>query len=191
MGDGRVDDATVTAWALGAAGGDRTALAAFVRATQRDVYRFLVHISGAHGAEDLAQETYLRALRSLPRFAARASARTWLLSIARRVAVDQVRAAQARPRTTAVGDWETVGRVAPATARPGPEEQVALQDLVAGLATERREAFVLTQVLDLSYADAAEICGCPVGTIRSRVARAREDLVAGMAGTGRDEEASS
>jgi RNA polymerase sigma-70 factor, ECF subfamily len=42
---------------------------------------------------------------------------------------------------------------------------------------ERREAFVLTQVAGLSYAEAAEICGCPVGTIRSRVARAREDLV--------------
>ncbi|WP_255622142.1 sigma factor-like helix-turn-helix DNA-binding protein [Pseudonocardia sp. DSM 110487] len=45
---------------------------------------------------------------------------------------------------------------------------------------ERRTAFVLTQVLDLSYAEAAEVCGCPVGTIRSRVSRAREDLVAAM-----------
>jgi RNA polymerase sigma-70 factor (ECF subfamily) len=39
---------------------------------------------------------------------------------------------------------------------------------------------VLTQVLDLSYAEAAEVCGCPVGTIRSRVARAREDLAAAL-----------
>jgi RNA polymerase sigma-70 factor (ECF subfamily) len=191
MGDARTDDATVTAWALDAAAGDRAALAAFVRATQRDVHRFLVHINGAAGAEDLAQETYLRALRSLPRFAARASARTWLLSIARRVAVDQVRAAQARPRTTAVGDWDTVGRIGRTTVRPGPEERVALHDLVASLETDRREAFVLTQVLDVSYAEAAEICGCPVGTIRSRVARAREDLVNGMADAGRDEEAGS
>lgn len=191
MADGRADDATVTEWALAAAAGDRTALASFVRATQRDVHRFLVHLSGAAGAEDLAQETYLRALRSLPRFAARASARTWLLSIARRVAIDQVRAAQARPRTTAVADWETVGRAGRATVRPGPEEQVALHDLVAGLEADRREAFVLTQVLDVSYADAAEICGCPVGTIRSRVARAREDLVAGMAEASRGEEAGS
>ena len=42
---------------------------------------------------------------------------------------------------------------------------------------ERREAFIATQVLGLSYAEAADVCGCPVGTIRSRVARAREDLV--------------
>lgn len=193
MGDARVDDATVTGWAVAAAAGDRAALAAFVRATQRDVHRFLVHLGGPAAAEDLAQETYLRALRSLPRFAARASARTWLLSIARRVAVDQVRAAQARPRTTAVGDWDAVARDASASGRsaalrPGPEEQVVLRELVAGLVPERREAFVLTQVLDLSYADAAEVCGCPVGTIRSRVARAREDLVAGMAGGERSED---
>jgi RNA polymerase sigma-70 factor (ECF subfamily) len=45
------------------------------------------------------------------------------------------------------------------------------------LTPQRREALVLTQVLGLSYADAAEVCGCPVGTVRSRVARAREDLL--------------
>jgi RNA polymerase sigma-70 factor (ECF subfamily) len=42
---------------------------------------------------------------------------------------------------------------------------------------ERREAFVLTQLIGLPYAEAAEVVGCPIGTIRSRVARARADLV--------------
>ncbi|WP_084678560.1 sigma factor-like helix-turn-helix DNA-binding protein [Actinopolymorpha alba] len=42
---------------------------------------------------------------------------------------------------------------------------------------ERREALVLTQVLGLSYAEVAEICGCPIGTVRSRIARARDDLL--------------
>lgn len=199
MGEARADDPTVTGWALAAAAGDRAALAAFVRATQRDLHRFLVHLNGPAGAEDLAQETYLRALRGLPRFAGRSSARTWLLSIARRVAVDQVRAAQARPRTTAVGDWEILGGEGGRTGRsgaaraggvrPGPEGQIVLHDLVAGLQPDRREAFVLTQMLDLSYAETAEICGCPVGTIRSRVARAREDLVHGMTADRPDEEA--
>ncbi len=59
---------------------------------------------------------------------------------------------------------------------------------MAHLEADRREAFVLTQVLGLPYAEAAEVVGCPVGTIRSRVARAREDLVAALgpppAGTG-------
>lgn len=49
--------------------------------------------------------------------------------------------------------------------------------LLDGLAPDRRDALVLTQVLGLSYDEAAEICGCPLGTIRSRVARARDDLI--------------
>jgi RNA polymerase sigma-70 factor (ECF subfamily) len=52
--------------------------------------------------------------------------------------------------------------------------------VLAGLEPDRRAAFVLTQMIGCSYAEAAAICGCPVGTIRSRVTRAREDLVAMM-----------
>lgn len=50
--------------------------------------------------------------------------------------------------------------------------------MVSVLSPERRHAFVLTQVLRLPYDEAAEILECPIGTIRSRVARAREDLLA-------------
>lgn len=170
--------------ALAAGAGDRVALATFIRGTQRDVHRFLAHLSDRDQAEDLTQETYLRALRALPRFAGRASARTWLLSIARRVAADQVRQAVARPRTTAVEDWEAVVAEHPGQRRSGFDEGVVLRDLVLGLETDRRDAFVLTQVLDLNYAEAAEVCACPVGTIRSRVARAREDLVRALNATG-------
>ena len=52
--------------------------------------------------------------------------------------------------------------------------------LLEQLPEERREALILTQVLGYSYAEAAEIAGCRVGTIRSRVARARRDLVAAL-----------
>ncbi len=62
----------------------------------------------------------------------------------------------------------------------GFDRQVALEQLIAALPADRREAFVVTQVLGLSYAEAAEVCGCPVGTIRSRVFRAREDLVVAL-----------
>ena len=187
----RPDDARITACATAAGAGDRTALAEFVRSTQRDVHRFLTHLSGAADADDLAQETYLRALGALPRFEARAPARTWLLAIARHVAADAVRSAQRRPRTDGVDDWDTVVAAAlarPAGRRPGlvrsaADEAVALRALVDALDTDRREAFVLTQLLDLSYAEAAEVCACPVGTIRSRVARAREDLVEAMEGS--------
>lgn len=179
MGDTRSEDAATTL-ALAAGAGDRAALAAFVRATQRDVHRFLAHLCDRGEAEDLTQETYLRALRALPRFAGRSSARTWLLAIARRVAADQVRRSVTRPRTAAVSDWDTLAAANPAQQNSGFTEAVLLRELVADLEPDRRDAFILTQVLDLSYADAAEICDCPVGTIRSRVARAREDLIQAM-----------
>jgi len=54
---------------------------------------------------------------------------------------------------------------------------VALLDLLAALPDERREAFVLTQLMGLPYAEAAEVSDCPVGTVRSRVAWARATLV--------------
>ena len=61
--------------------------------------------------------------------------------------------------------------------RPSASGEVDLRLLLAGLDDDRRQAFVLTQVLGLSYAETADACGCPIGTIRSRVARAREDLL--------------
>lgn len=172
------DEASLTGLALAAKAGDRAAAAAFIRATQQQVHRFLAHLVNRREAEDLTQETFLRAMRALPRFAARSSARTWLFSIARRVAADHLRATAARPRRAEVADV-----VAAADAvQPSPrfEEQVALRELLARLRPERRLAFVATQVLGLSYAEAAEVCDCPVGTVRSRVARAREDLVAAL-----------
>jgi RNA polymerase sigma-70 factor (ECF subfamily) len=171
------DDEQVTAWALAAGRGDQQAAAAFVRATQQATWRFLRHLLGGSDTDDLVQETYLRALRGLPRFAGRSSARTWLLSIARRVAADQLRAARTRPRTSPLDEWQPAanGRF---------EDEVVLDQLLRQLAPDRREAFVATQVLGLSYAEAAQVCGCPVGTIRSRVARAREDLVVAVEGHG-------
>jgi RNA polymerase sigma-70 factor (ECF subfamily) len=170
----------VTGLALAAGRGDRAAMTEFVRVTQRDVMRFLAPLTAASDVEDLTQETYLRALRSLPEFAGRSSARTWLFAIARRVAADHVRTATRRPRLAAVGDWQATAEAAGAAGTPRFDEQFALTDLLGALDPDRREAFVATQVLGLSYAEAAEVCDCPVGTIRSRVARAREELVSAL-----------
>ncbi|WP_327101520.1 RNA polymerase sigma factor SigC [Nocardia vinacea] len=171
------EDDETTQLALAAARGDRQALEAFIRATQKDVWRLLAHLTELSRADDLTQETYLRALGSIKRFEGRSSARTWLLSIARRVVVDQVRMAVARPSIAQGVDW-----VAAADRQMGRHDGLAdiveLKLLLEDLSVERREALVLTQVLGLSYAEAAAVCGCPVGTVRSRVARAREDLVA-------------
>jgi RNA polymerase sigma-70 factor, ECF subfamily len=184
MGDPRNDDAATTRLALAAGAGNREALATFVRVTQRDVYRFLSHLCARDEAEDLTQETYLRALRALPTFAGRSSARTWLLAIARRVAADQIRRNSARPRTTTVEDWDAVVAASPAQRRSGFDEGILLRELIAALEIDRRDAFVLTQILGLDYVAAAEVCSCPVGTIRSRVARAREDLVRAITAPG-------
>jgi len=180
----RADDAQITALALAAGRGDRGAVAEFVRATQRDVHRFVTHLANAREADDLAQETYLRALRALPRFEGRSSARTWLLAIARHTAADAVRSAVRRPRTSGVENWDALAAALPGSAltRASADEAVVLRQLVESLDTDRREAFVLTQLLGLSYGEAAEVCGCPTGTIRSRVARARDDLVAAFDG---------
>lgn len=172
----------VTAWALAARSGDRAALERFVRATQRDVWRLVAHLSEPRLADDLAQDVYLRALRSLPGFAGRSSARTWLLSIARRTVVDHLRARGARPVIAYSADYRQVSDAARAASHAaGFEQVVEVGQLLAGLPPDRREALLLTQVLGLTYAEAAEVCDCPVGTVRSRVARARDDLVAANA----------
>ncbi|WP_338320494.1 sigma-70 family RNA polymerase sigma factor, partial [Streptomyces lonarensis] len=154
-------------------------VARFVTAFEPDVRRYITFLRpDTDGVDDLTQETLLRAIASLPRFEGRSSARTWLLSIARRTVVDSVRQASARPRFTDVPDWRQVAERRQDTGTPpGFEEGVALRELLERLPAERREAFVLTQVWGLPYERAAAVCDCPVGTVRSRVARARAELL--------------
>ena len=171
-----VDDLT-RLW-LEARDGDRTSLLQAIRASQADVWRLALHLVGENEADDATQETFVRAWRALPAFRGDSSARTWLLAIARRACADSVRGAIRRRRLARqvehrhghVGD--DIGDGAGAH---------SLQALVDGLDRDQRVAFVLTHMVGCSYAEAAEICGVPVGTIRSRVARARERLVADVA----------
>ena len=58
-----------------------------------------------------------------------------------------------------------------------PTGRVDLDELLGALDDDRRSAFVLTQVLGLHYDEAADVLGCPIGTVRSRVSRARTDLI--------------
>jgi RNA polymerase sigma-70 factor (ECF subfamily) len=172
------EDAATT-WALAARTGDPDAVDRFVRALHPDVVRYVRHLSADRQlADDLAQDTFLRALGSLHRFEGRSSARTWLLSIARRTVVDSLRYAASRPRSVDVDDWTVWAERAQPGGLPGFDDGVALLDLLDALPAERREAFVLTQLVGLPYEEAAEAMGCPVGTIRSRVARARATLAA-------------
>jgi RNA polymerase sigma-70 factor (ECF subfamily) len=179
------DDEAVTALALAAAHGNQRALEAFIKATQHDVWRFVTYLSDAGNADDLTQETFLRAIGAIARFSGRSSARTWLLAIARRVVADHIRHAQSRPRAAAGACPEYVPN-GDRHAR-GFEDLVEVTTMIAGLTTEQREALLLTQLLGLPYADAAAVCGCPVGTIRSRVARARDALLADTERDARDD----
>jgi RNA polymerase sigma-70 factor, ECF subfamily len=165
----------VTRLALAAAAGDRSALSEFIRSTQSDVWRFVARLSGPGTADDLTQETYLRVLPALPAFEGRSSARTWLLAIARRVVVDRIRHDASRPRLSGGASWSAVADSL--LASTSQVSALEADQLLDNLDADRREALVLTQLMGFSYAEAAEIAGCPVGTIRSRVARARADLV--------------
>jgi RNA polymerase sigma-70 factor (ECF subfamily) len=150
----------------------------FVRATQGEVWRFAAALVDPGTADDLTQETYLRAFRGLGEFAGRSSVRTWLLAITRNVCADHVRTLARRRRLD--------GRLPSPEPVPDPAGLVDATDLLRRLPDERREAFVLTQLLGLSYEEAATACGVALGTIRSRVARARSQLIAAAtAGTSR------
>jgi RNA polymerase sigma-70 factor (ECF subfamily) len=159
---------------LAARDGDRVALHAAIRASEGDVWRFTAHLVGRADADDVTQDTYLRAWRALPAFRGDSSARTWLLAIARRACADAVRRNVRRRRLAERAASEAAVAPSADQAPTGAE----LDAVIATLDADQRTAFVLTQVLGYSYADAAEVCDVPIGTIRSRVARAREGLVA-------------
>jgi RNA polymerase sigma-70 factor (ECF subfamily) len=173
-----VDELTSLARAAGR--GDRAALARFIRESQGDVWRLCAYLVEPAAADDLAQDTYLRAIPALRKFRGDAPVRAWLLAIARRACAAEI-SARSRDRRLAA----RLAAVPDAVLGQPPAEpgaQAAADELLAGLEPGRRAAFVLTQLLGCSYAEAAAVCECPVGTIRSRVARAREDLDAMLAG---------
>jgi RNA polymerase sigma-70 factor, ECF subfamily len=168
---GNVDDLTELALAGGR--GDSDAVAAFIRDSQQEVRSLCAYLVDPEIADDLTQETFLRAFRALPGFRGDSSARTWLLAIARRVCMDELRRRSRRRRQEspmlALDDREP----------PAADDtnEIEVRELLSHLPEDRRTAFVLTQITGLSYEDAAQACGVPAGTIASRVARARSDLI--------------
>jgi len=161
----------VTELALAARDGNRYALDRFTRETLPAVQSLCRHLGDPDTAEDLVQETYARMMRSLPKFRGEGSARSWLLRIARNSCADATRVRRRRRTRDAFAEVPDIA--------DGPASGwCEVTSMLQVLSPERRQAFVLTQVLDLPYQDAAEVLEVPVGTVRSRVARAREDLLA-------------
>jgi len=137
-------------------------------------------------AQDLTQEAFVRVFKHRERYQEVARFSTWLYTIARNLALNEVRNRKHRPRLAEDGRREDEGGDAFArSAAPGETPLVALErsDMQAlvrrevnALNDNHREVIVLCDLEERSYAEAAEVLGVPVGTIRSRLSRARDQL---------------
>lgn len=151
--------------------GDADAFAEIVRAYQGPVQRFLRHLVGdAALAEDVAQETFVRAYQRLASFRAESKFSTWVFSIARNAGLDAVRARGRRLRLV-----ERAPLLPPAVA---PDTSAELAAALAALPPKHREPLLLVEVLGLSYSEAAAVLSVPEGTVKSRVFHARRTLAA-------------
>ena len=137
----------LTRLALAARGGDRDALDRLVEGTYDQVWRLSARLVGEQCADDLAQDTFVRAVGALPNFRGQSSARTWLLSIAHNTCMDELRtrSRQRRRDSSLAACITTQSHVTADT-----EQEVGVTDVLDRLSPERREAFVLTQSPGLS-----------------------------------------
>ena len=166
------------------AAGDVDAMAALFRRRQGNVYRFALHLTGSpSAADDVTQDVFIAVIRDAHRFEpGRAAVAAWLCGIARNF----VRRRLTLDRATASLDDEGTGDAVPAvTADPledltSAERVEALKRSVLSLPLRYREAVVLCDLQEMSYVDAAQALGCPVGTVRSRLNRGRTLLTQKM-----------
>jgi RNA polymerase sigma-70 factor, ECF subfamily len=152
--------------------GDPGAFEELVRIYQADIWRLCFHLLGSHSlADDATQDAFMRAFRFLPRYRGDAKFSTWLFSIARNCALDELRKGGRRKRIEDALEAQPRRHIAEPTAG------VEVREAVARLALDLREPLVLIDVMGQSYAEVAETMGLPLGTVKSRVHRARELLV--------------
>ena len=157
--------------------GDRDAWRALVERYQAPVFALVGRMLGRQSPqlEDVAQDAFLAVFRALPSFAASGPARlsSWILAIASRRAIDELRkrrdVAEARAEIAVHGDH---GR---------REIALAIERAVADLQPEYRAAFLLREYHELEYAEIAEALGIDLGTVKSRLSRARQALRAALA----------
>ena len=151
---------------------------------QNRLYNTLVGVLGSvDDAHDVAQEAFVNAFQKLHTFRGHSAFYSWLFRIALNSAVSQ----QRKINRVAVSIEATRERsgIEPIDRRPASrpehalettERQSAVRSALAELAEEFRTALVLKEMENLSYQEIAEIVGCPVGTVRSRIHRARSEL---------------
>lgn len=150
-------------------------------ATHRDrLYRFVLrHIGHATEAEELAQQAFAEAARTYENFRGESQLSTWLYGIAMNLVRNHL---SRSPQRLYHFETEEALDDTPA-AVADPEQQLAMTQLVKllereldGLMPEMREVLLLVAMDDMSYEDAAELLSVPIGTVRSRVSRARSHL---------------
>lgn len=151
---------------------------------QNRLYNMLVHVLGSgEEARDVAQEAFLSAFQKLHTFRGNSAFYSWLFRIAMNSAVSRQRKTNRNPASIDVirekSGEEPIDQHS--DTRPGftleaSERQAAVQTALARLPEEFRTVLVLKEMEDLKYEEIAEVVGCPIGTVRSRIHRARAEL---------------
>jgi RNA polymerase sigma-70 factor (ECF subfamily) len=150
---------------------------------QNRLFNTLVGVLGSvEDAHDVAQEAFVNAFQKLNTFRGHSAFYSWLFRIALNAAVSQKRKQRAVVSIDAAreqsGD-EPIDRhpaARPEHALETNERQIAVRGALAELAEEFRTALILKEMEDMSYEEISEIVGCPIGTVRSRIHRARAEL---------------
>ena len=165
------NDASDAALLAAAAAGEEPAFVELYRRRRDDVYRFAYALTRCRSsAQDTTQEVFLGVLENAGRFdPAKGSVRAWLVGCARHIMIDRLRRdsrwADEAPERAVACDKEQ---------RVLTEQRLArLHAAIVRLPFEYREALALCELAELSYAEAAAVLDCPLGTIRSRLHRAR------------------
>lgn len=158
--------------------GELSAYEVVVRRYQRRVYATALRIVRSHDvADDVAQEAFVRAWRSLERFELGRPFGPWICRIAANLAVNHVRSPRGREEALHEGHGETpAGAPDPLTRILDAEAARVLEEAVAALPLEQRAVFVLRAYEELSYDEIARTLGLQPGTVMSRLYRARERL---------------
>lgn len=156
--------------------GDLRAFESLVRDYQADVWRFAYHLTRNRAtAEDVTQEAFVRAYRSLGSYRGQAKFTSWLLRIVRNCAIDAYRKTRKESPTPSTEEVSAAG--GRAWVSSGAEERARINDAIRRLPMSLREPFVVIEVLGFSYQEASIILGLRVGTVKSRMYRARSALV--------------
>lgn len=156
--------------------GDVDAFAELVASLYEPVHRYLARLlTDAALAEDVAQETFVRCHRAIDRYQFEGRFTTWLVQIARNAGIDAIRR---RAR-----DARALDRLPAPSSPSDPAAAVEIDAALADLPTKLRDALVLVEVVGLRYREAATVLAVPEGTVKSRVAHARGQLLRWFAAT--------